>query len=156
WTGLATLAAYGVLGLLLWTGAMDLAVAGTAVIAIRTGSANLESLVVQLNYLYEESLFVADLNRLCQEADRRLIPADRRPLPKQVGTIRFENVTFTYPGTTDGSPALDGVTLTIPAGRIIALVGSNGSGKSTLAKLLCGLYAPDTGRILWDDIDVTE
>jgi ATP-binding cassette subfamily B protein len=48
------------------------------------------------------------------------------------------------------------VTLTIPTGRIIALVGSNGSGESTLAKLLCGLYAPDTGRILWDDIDVTE
>jgi two-component system sensor histidine kinase MtrB len=41
---------------------MDLAVAGTAVIAIRTGSAKLEALVVQLNYLYEESLFVADLD----------------------------------------------------------------------------------------------
>ncbi|WP_367326304.1 ABC transporter ATP-binding protein [Streptomyces sp. HUAS ZL42] len=156
WTGLAIVATYSVLGLLLWTGAMDLAVAGTAVIAIRTGSANLEALVVQLNYLYEESLFVADLGRLCQEADRRLIPTSGRRLPQQVGAIRFDNVTFTYPGTTGNQPALDGVTVTIPTGRIIALVGNNGSGKSTLAKLLCGLYAPDTGRILWDDVDATE
>jgi ATP-binding cassette subfamily B protein len=156
WTGLATVAAYGVLGLLLWTGAMGLAVAGTAVIAIRTGSANLEALVVQLNYLYEESLFVADLDRLCQEADRRLIPDTGRPLPERVDAIRFEDVTFTYPGTTGSGPALDGVNVTIPTGKIIALVGNNGSGKSTLAKLLCGLYAPDAGRVLWDDVDASD
>lgn len=134
---------------------MDLAVAGTAVIAIRTGSANLEALVVQLNYLYEESLFVADLERLCQEADRRLIPDTGRKLPARVDAVRFENVSFTYPGTAT-EPALDGVNVTIPTGRIVALVGNNGSGKSTLAKLLCGLYAPDAGRILWDGIDSTE
>ncbi len=156
WTGVTTGAAYATLGALLWTGTMDLAVAGTAVIAIRTGSANLEGLVVQLNYLYEESLFVADLDRLCREADRRLIPSTGRPLPEKVRTIRFENVSFTYPGTTDDSPALSGVDVTIPAGRIIALVGNNGSGKSTLAKLLCGLYAPDSGRIMWDDVDAAE
>ncbi|GLF96045.1 ATP-binding cassette domain-containing protein [Streptomyces yaizuensis] len=155
WTGLTTAGAYGTLGLLLWTGAMDLAVAGTAVIAIRTGSTNLEALVVQLNYLYEESLFVADLERLCEEADRRLIPPTGRTLPREVGTIRFEKVSFTYPGE-DGEPALDDVDVTIPAGRIIALVGNNGSGKSTLAKLLCGLYAPDSGRIMWDGVDAAE
>ncbi|WP_236244243.1 ABC transporter ATP-binding protein [Streptomyces sp. CC210A] len=156
WTGLTTAATYGVLGLLLWTGAMDLAVAGTAVIAIRTGSANLEALVVQLNYLYEESLFVSDLDRLCREADRRLIPTTGHPLPEKAATIRFENVSFTYPGATDNQPTLTDVNVTIPTGKIIALVGSNGSGKSTLAKLLCGLYAPDSGRILWDDVDATE
>lgn len=155
WTGIATAGAYGVLGLLLWTGAMDLAVAGTAVIAIRTGSANLEALVVQLNFLYEESLFVADLERLCQEADRRLIPETGVQLPAHVDAIRFENVSFTYPGT-DTEPALDAVNVTIPTGRIVALVGNNGSGKSTLAKLLCGLYAPDAGRILWDGLDSTD
>ncbi|WP_079189257.1 ABC transporter ATP-binding protein [Streptomyces kebangsaanensis] len=156
WTGLATVATYGVLGVLLWTGAMGLAVAGTAVIAIRTGSANLEALVVQLNYLYEESLFVADLGRLCQEADRRLIPDTGRPLPRRVDAVRFENVTFTYPGTTDSRPALEEVSVTIPTGKVVALVGNNGSGKSTLAKLLCGLYAPDAGRVLWDGVDAAE
>ncbi|MFI1014165.1 ABC transporter ATP-binding protein [Streptomyces sp. NPDC020965] len=155
WTGLMAAATYGTLGLLLWTETMNLAVAGTAVIAIRTGSANLEALVVQLNYLYEESLFVADLDRLCQEADRRLIPTTGKPLPDDVAAIRFENVSFTYPGVAE-EPALDRVSITIPTGRTIALVGSNGSGKSTLAKLLCGLYAPDSGRILWDGVDATE
>ncbi|MFF0445766.1 ABC transporter ATP-binding protein [Streptomyces sp. NPDC004609] len=155
WTGLTAAATYATLGLLLWAGAMDLAVASTAVIAIRTGSANLEALVIQLNYLYEESLFVADLDRLCREADRRLIPTTGRPLPEDLRAIRFENVTFTYPGDHD-EPALDGVDVTIPTGRIVALVGNNGSGKSTLAKLLCGLYVPDSGRILWDGVDAAE
>lgn len=50
-------------------------------------------------------------------------------------------------------PALDDVTLTLPLGRIIALVGENGSGKTTLVKLLAGLYIPDRGRILWDGVD---
>ncbi|MGW6459286.1 ABC transporter ATP-binding protein [Streptomyces sp. NPDC055078] len=155
WTGLATGAAYGTLGLLLWAGAMNLAVAGTAVIAIRTGSASLEGLVLQLNYLYEESLFVSDLDRLCKEADRRLIPTSGSPLPRDVAAIRFENVSFTYPGVSR-EPALDGVDVTIRTGRIVALVGNNGSGKSTLAKLLCGLYLPDSGRILWDGMDAAE
>ncbi|MCM2391145.1 ABC transporter ATP-binding protein/permease [Streptomyces sp. CWNU-1] len=155
WTGLASSATYATLGLLLWSGTMDLAVAGTAVIAIRTGSANLESLVVQLNYLYEESLFVADLERLCKEADARLIPETGKPLPANPSAIRFENVSFTYPGVAE-RPALDSVNVTIPSGRIIAIVGNNGSGKSTLAKLLCGLYVPDSGRITWDDVDAAE
>ncbi|MGW1278208.1 ABC transporter ATP-binding protein [Streptomyces tsukubensis] len=155
WTGLATAATYTTLGLLLWTGTMDLAVAGTAVIAIRTGSSNLDALVIQLNYLYEESLFVSDLDTLCKEADKRLIPETGRPLPAQLRSIRFEDVSFTYPGDHD-TPALDRVDVTIPTGRIVALVGNNGSGKSTLAKLLCGLYAPDSGRVMWDDVDATE
>ncbi|MFJ9216582.1 ABC transporter ATP-binding protein [Streptomyces sp. NPDC102383] len=153
WTGLAMMATYGVLALLLWSGSMALAVAGTAVIAIRTGSANLENLVVQFNYLYEESLFVGDLDRLCKEADRRLIPESGTPLPTEIDAIRFEKVTFTYPGTDNDEPALRDVDVTIPTGRIVALVGSNGSGKSTLAKLLCGLYTPDSGRILWGNQD---
>ncbi|WP_240135645.1 ABC transporter ATP-binding protein [Streptomyces sp. MUM 178J] len=156
WTGLTAAATYLTLGLLLWSGSMDLAVAGTAVIAVRTGSASLEGLVIQLNLLYEESLFVADLDRLCQEADRRLIPEAGRPLPEKVRAIRFENVSFSYPGAAGDEPALSGVDVTIRTGRIVALVGNNGSGKSTLVKLLCGLYVPDSGRVLWDDVDAAE
>ncbi|WKX74116.1 ABC transporter ATP-binding protein [Streptomyces sp. XD-27] len=154
-TGLAAAATYGALGLLLWTGTMALSAAGTAVIGIRSGAASLDSLVLQVNYLYEESLFVGDLERLCTEADRRLIPTGGRDLPAKVGRIRFTDVTFSYPGNNSG-PALKGVNVTIPAGRTIALVGTNGSGKSTLARLLCGLYAPDSGTVHWDDVDATE
>ncbi|WP_431047941.1 ABC transporter ATP-binding protein [Streptomyces sp. P1-3] len=154
-TGLAAAATYGALGMLLWTGTMALSAAGTAVIGIRSGAASLDSLVLQVNYLYEESLFVGDLERLCTEADRRLIPTGGRDLPEKVAKIRFTDVTFSYPGN-DSGPALKGVDVTIPAGKTIALVGTNGSGKSTLARLLCGLYVPDSGTVHWDDVDATE
>ncbi|GGW68322.1 ABC transporter [Streptomyces lucensis JCM 4490] len=152
WTGLATLATYATLGALLLADAMALSVAGTAVLAIRTGSASLDTLVLQINQLHEEALFVGDLERLYAEAAERAIPTGGEALPEDPAEIRFENVTFSYPGDA-ARPALDDVTLTLPVGRIIALVGENGSGKTTLVKLLAGLYTPDRGRILWDGVD---
>jgi len=152
WTGLATAATYATLGGLLLAGAMALAVAGTAVIAIRTGSQSLDTLVVEVNALHEEALFVGDLQRLYVEATERAIPVGGAALPDEPHEIRFENVSFTYPGDAT-RPALDDVTLRVPLGKIVALVGENGSGKTTLVKLLAGLYAPDGGRILWDDVD---
>ncbi|TGN77729.1 ABC transporter ATP-binding protein [Streptomyces bauhiniae] len=152
WTGLATLATYATLGALLLAGAMALSVAGTAVIAIRTGSASLDTLVLEINQLHEEALFVGDLKRLYVEAAERAIPVGGEELPEEPKEIRFEDVTFSYPGEA-ARPALDGVSLSLPMGRIIALVGENGSGKTTLVKLLAGLYAPDRGRVLWDGVD---
>ncbi|WP_030348031.1 ABC transporter ATP-binding protein [Streptomyces sp. NRRL S-1022] len=162
WTGLATLATYATLGALLLAGAMALSVAGTAVIAIRTGAASLDTLVLEINQLHEEALFVGDLQRMYVAAAERAIPAGGEPLPEEPKEVRFENVTFSYPHDADPSggcpgtpprPALDDVSLTLPLGRIIALVGENGSGKTTLVKLLAGLYTPDRGRILWDGVD---
>lgn len=152
WTGLATVGTYATLGGLLVTGTMALSVAGTAVIAIRTGSASLDTLVLEVNALHEEALFVGDLERLYVEAAERAIPAGGAALPEDPREIRFENVTFSYPGES-ARPALDDVSLTVPMGRIVALVGENGSGKTTLVKLLAGLYKPDRGRILWDGVD---
>ncbi|WP_328936183.1 MULTISPECIES: ABC transporter ATP-binding protein [unclassified Streptomyces] len=152
WTGLATTATYATLGGLLLSGAMALSVAGTAVIAIRTGSASLDSLVLAVNQLHQEALFVGDLQKLYGEAAERAIPVGGAALPEEPREIRFENVTFSYPGEAT-HPALDDVTLALPLGRIIALVGENGSGKTTLVKLLAGLYRPDRGRILWDGVD---
>ncbi|AZP16992.1 ABC transporter ATP-binding protein [Streptomyces aquilus] len=155
WTGLATVATYATLGGLLLAGAMALSVAGTAVIAIRSGSASLDSLVLEVNQLHQEALFVGDLQRLYVEAEQRAIPVGGRELPEDPREIRFENVTFSYPGEST-HPALDDVTLTLPLGRIVALVGENGSGKTTLVKLLAGLYKPDRGRILWDGVDAAD
>ncbi|MDO0932315.1 ABC transporter ATP-binding protein [Streptomyces sp. DG2A-72] len=152
WTGIATVATYATLGGLLLAGAMALSVAGTAVIAIRTGSSSLDTLVLEVNALHEEALFVGDLQRLCVEAAERAIPVGGDALPEAPREIHFENVSFSYPGEST-HPALDDVTLTIPLGRIVALVGENGSGKTTLVKLLSGLYTPDRGRILWDGVD---
>jgi ATP-binding cassette subfamily B protein len=62
--------------------------------------------------------------------------------------VEFQNVTFNYPGS--AKPALQGVSLKIRAGEIVALVGENGSGKTTFAKLLMGLYEPGLGHVLLD------
>ncbi|MFD6967136.1 ABC transporter ATP-binding protein [Streptomyces sp. NPDC059949] len=155
--GVATLLTYGALGLLLWGGAMELAVAGTAVLAIRTGASSLDSLVLHITDLHQESLFVADYERLCREAEARAVPSGGEPLPERLREVHFEKVTFTYPGSSgeQPEPTLREVSLSFPMGKIIALVGENGSGKSTLVKLLAGLYLPDEGggTIRWDDVD---
>ncbi|HZV53038.1 MAG TPA: ABC transporter ATP-binding protein [Candidatus Dormibacteraeota bacterium] len=52
--------------------------------------------------------------------------------------------------------ALRGVSLELRRGEVVALVGENGSGKTTLAKVICGLYPPDAGAVLWDGVDVRE
>ena len=66
--------------------------------------------------------------------------------------IRFEHVSFAYPGTE--RLVLDDITLDLPAGTVIAIVGENGAGKSTLVKLLAKMYAPTSGRILVDSTDL--
>jgi ATP-binding cassette subfamily B protein len=75
------------------------------------------------------------------------------PAPRRLTEgIRLEHVSFGYPGA--NRLVLDDVTLDLPAGQAIALVGENGAGKSTLVKLLCGLYEPTSGRILVDGVDL--
>ncbi|ECF4922507.1 TPA: salmochelin/enterobactin export ABC transporter IroC [Salmonella enterica subsp. enterica serovar Vietnam] len=61
------------------------------------------------------------------------------------GTLRLEALTFRYPEETQ--PALDDLSLTIPPGTVVAVVGRSGAGKSTLIKLLAGLYSPTSGQI---------
>ncbi len=66
--------------------------------------------------------------------------------------ISFEDVGFCYPGT--DTAVLHEISLALPAGSVVALVGENGAGKSTLVKLLCGFYRPSAGRILVDGTDL--
>jgi len=63
--------------------------------------------------------------------------------------IRFDRVSFAYPGTS--RVVLDDVSVTLPAGAVIAIVGENGAGKTTLVKLLAKMYEPTSGSILVDD-----
>ena len=72
-------------------------------------------------------------------------------MPQVNGDIRFEGVSFGYPGR---PPALNGIDLHIAAGETVALVGPNGAGKSTLAHLLMRLHPVAAGRILIDGVDI--
>lgn len=65
--------------------------------------------------------------------------------------IRFENVTFSYPGT--NRPVLRNLSLAIPHGGVVAVLGRSGAGKSTFTSLLRGEGAPDSGRIFVGDTD---
>ncbi|MGW1376083.1 ABC transporter ATP-binding protein [Streptomyces sp. NPDC002446] len=153
-SGAASLVAYGLLWWLLTSGGMPLAVAGTAVIAVRTSSAGLQSLVMQLNRLYQEAMYLKDWERACDTARQHAIPTGGSLLPGPLKEVRLEGVSFTYPGAT--APALHAVDLTIPRGQVVALVGENGSGKSTLAKLVAGLYLPTGGRLWWNGTEIRE
>jgi ATP-binding cassette subfamily B protein len=68
------------------------------------------------------------------------------------GQVRFEDVTFSYPGAP--VPAVAGVSLDVPAGTTLALVGETGSGKTTLASMVARLHDPASGRITIDGVDV--
>ncbi|HEX6472931.1 MAG TPA: ABC transporter ATP-binding protein [Streptosporangiaceae bacterium] len=159
--GVATAGVYVALGLMLWSGAVPLAVAGTAVLAIRSGQSSLVNLVYATNRCYEEGLYFGDYLGFVAEAERR-VPgaaetADRAwPLALARGFERIvvENVTFAYPGAETRS--LDGVSLVLRRGEVVALVGENGSGKTTLAKILAGLYQPDGGDVRWDAISLRD
>ncbi|SCL21522.1 ATP-binding cassette, subfamily B [Micromonospora pallida] len=73
--------------------------------------------------------------------------------PRRVrGDLRLTDVTFRYPGS--DTAAVAGVTLDVPAGTSLALVGETGSGKSTLAALVSRLYDPTSGRITVDGVDL--
>jgi ATP-binding cassette subfamily B protein len=90
---------------------------------------------------------------LLVEVDDPAVPVDIDPARVQ-GHVRVEDVTFTYPGS--DAAAVAGITLDVPAGSTLALVGETGSGKSTLAALVARLYDPGAGRITIDGIDLRD
>jgi ATP-binding cassette, subfamily B, bacterial len=96
---------------------------------------------------------------------RRLLAVDREepavddgpltpPEPEGGSSIRFAGVSFTYPGAR--RPALRDISLDIPAGATMALVGRSGAGKTTLASLLLRFWDPGAGRITIDGVDLKD
>jgi len=78
--------------------------------------------------------------------------ADQPPPTRLMKGIAFDRVSFAYPGT--DRLVLNEVSLELPAGSVVAIVGENGAGKSTLVKLLARMYEPTAGRILVDGVEL--
>ena len=114
---------------------------------------SLQAGVDSITGLLQGSLNVSALMEFFDQRPSTRAAAD--PVPADwAGSITLEDVDFSYPGSSE--PVLQGLSLEIPAGQTVALVGENGSGKTTLAKLVAGLYTPDRGCIRLDGRDITE
>jgi ATP-binding cassette subfamily B protein len=121
----------------------------------RQGQAAVTAILSATGGMYEDNLYLSTLYEYLEtpgqsSPDESSAAAVRGPDPED--GVRFEGVSFTYPGA--GRPALSNVDLQIRPGESLALVGENGSGKTTLIKLLTRLYRPDEGRILLDGLDL--
>ena len=112
--------------------------------------------VVRLAQIWQDfhqaRLSVARLGDILNTPAERSFKTGRAALPAIRGDIAFENVTFRY--RVDGPEVLHEVSLSVPAGQIVGVVGPSGSGKSTLAKLTQRLYVPESGRVLIDGVDL--
>jgi len=90
---------------------------------------------------------------LLDEASDVVERPDARALDRAQGAVEFDNVSFSYDGTT---PVLKNISFRVPAGVRVGIKGRTGSGKSTLMNLLMRFYDPVDGRILLDDVDLRD
>ncbi|TVQ20582.1 MAG: ABC transporter ATP-binding protein [Spirochaetaceae bacterium] len=146
-----TLAGYvGVLLLLvhlLFTDSISAGLFGAVYFALANIFKWFEELFGRLGWAHESSAFAGNyFSYLAAPEHAYGTQTLRRDAP-----IALDGVRFTYPGA--DAPAVDGVSLLIPRGQTIAIVGRNGAGKTTLARLIGGLLAPDTGRVTIGDVD---
>ena len=121
-------------------------------VVFRQGQSTFASALTSIGGMYEDNLYLANLYEFLEQ-----------PMPQSQGRItrgtiqegiRFENVCFSYPGSQQ--PVLNNISLHLPLGEKLAIVGENGSGKTTLIKLLTNLYTPTSGRILLDGVDLND
>jgi ABC-type multidrug transport system fused ATPase/permease subunit len=134
-------------------GAVTIGVLATFVFYLQSFFDPIQSLS-QLYTTYQAGM--AALDKIFELLDEEPDVADQPDaveLPRVRGEIRFDGVTFSYGGD---ALALDNVSLDVPPGQTLALVGATGAGKSTLAKLVARFYDPDDGRVLIDGHDLRD
>lgn len=149
-------------------GALGVCVVGASVIALRSASVQVITIIVvgvpqlvsqlgaTLNSVGSMRTSLRLFNSYIQLSERARCeeqPGGRSLSPLRDG-ITFVDVWFRYPGSEEW--ALRGINLHITAGCSTGIVGRNGAGKSTIAALMCGLYRPTAGKILWDGVDLAE
>lgn len=152
----STILTTGTLALLLWLvdrNRITLAEAGAALLGIRLLASQVNAMFGGFGQVFESSLFLEDLHAFLAHR-RPLDSSTRAGSAPPIEHISVSNVSFRYPGV--AVDALRDVSMDIPGGSIIALVGENGSGKTTLAKLLAGLYQPTAGSIHFNNENVAD
>ena len=149
--------AAGFVGAVVFVSVVLRASAGAVLLVLAAGarlSAYIGATVGELGFL--RGFWVYGARRLAWLEDyaaSRASVASLTAPERLVSGVRFERVSFAYPGTS--RLVLDDVSLDLPAGAVVALVGENGAGKSTLVKLLAKMYEPTSGRILIDDVPLS-
>ncbi|MGW0585538.1 ATP-binding cassette domain-containing protein, partial [Streptomyces sp. NPDC002920] len=151
--GVFLVATWAALAWLVSTGRIEPAIAGTAVVAVQTTLAALSQLVTNGAAMFHTSLYLADMDSFLDHAAERAPKRGESAVAGPLAEIRVEEAVYRYPGKE--RPAVDGVSLTVRRGEILALVGENGSGKSTLSRLLAGIFLADKGKVRWNGRDVT-
>ena len=157
WAGVVGLLMTGVvMAWMVWRalqGAISLGGLAMLYQAFNQGQGLMRSLLANAGQIYSNSLFLEYLFTFLALEPEVVEPAQPMPVPTLLEEgVRFANITFRYPDSEQ--EALRDFSLTLPAGRITAVVGANGAGKTTLIKLLCRLYDPQAGRILLDGRDL--
>lgn len=153
---IGTLALYGAYAWIAWTtvfGRITLGQMTMYLMLFRQGQAAVSAMLSAIGGMYEDNLYLSTLYEYL-ETPVRVGGGAAVQGPDSRDGIRFEAVSFTYPGA--DAPTLHDINLHIRPGESLALVGQNGSGKTTLIKLLTRLYAPDQGRILLDGLDLAQ
>jgi ATP-binding cassette subfamily B protein len=154
---LGTIVALGALIVLLDKGQITAATALTAALAMQQLGSRLTAITTSAGRLIESSMFIHDFRaflELASKADHSESNAQGRKIPPVgEGSLEVREVTFGYPGS--DRIVLEDVSLAVEPGEVVALVGENGSGKTTLVKLICQLYRPDSGLVLWNGSDAS-
>ncbi len=102
---------------------------------------------------HQARLSIARLGDILNSTPEPIYNPSQTALPAVRGDVQFDHVTFRY--RIDGPAILHDISLRVPAGQIVGIVGPSGSGKSTFTKLIQRLYVPESGRVLVDGVDVS-
>ena len=145
--------AYGWVGFAALAGAITIGQMTMYIAQFRLGQTAVTNSLSAINGMYEDNLYLSTLTEYLEhEVPEQTGGRTEGPSPRD--GIRFENVSFYYPGS--AAPALNSVSLHIKPGQSLAIVGENGSGKTTLIKLLTRLYTPTEGQIFLEGLELNE
>jgi ATP-binding cassette subfamily B protein len=144
-------------GAIVFVAAVIHSTAGNIVLVLAAGarlSAYIGATVSEIGFL--RGFWVYGSRRLAWLEDYAASMIASADVPAPVAlreSISFDHVSFAYPGTE--KRVLEDITLSLPAGSVVAIVGENGAGKTSLVKLLAKMYAPTSGEILIDGKPLT-